>query len=98
MTTINIKNLNKVELLERLWENQITASFFAFNAKVAPQFDKKQAEKAVTDRIDYFCGRAIKTDISKDEADTYLYDRDAGQGKFESIVTAMRSASTVKKN
>jgi hypothetical protein len=98
MTTINIKNLNKVELLEKLWENQIIAGFFTFNAVAAPQFDKKQAENAVTDHIDYFCGRAIKTDISKDEVVTYLYDRDAGQGKFESIVRAMRSADTVKKN
>lgn len=93
MPKINIKDLDKVELLRNLWESQITASIFTFNAVSAPKFDKEQAKEAVKDHIDYFCGRAIKTDISQDEIDTYLYDRDAGVGKFESIVNNMRTKS-----
>jgi len=44
----------------------------------------------VTRYIDYFNGRPIKTDLSKDTVDTWLYNRDAGKGKFEAIVEMLR--------
>ena len=50
-----------------------------------------QTEKAVKCHIDYFCGRAIKTDLSKDSVDPYLYDRDAGQGTFQKVVDSILS-------
>jgi len=54
-------------------------------------FDKAAAEKAVTGYIDYFCGKAIKTDLSEDKVDPYLYDRDAGAGAFARAVASVRS-------
>jgi hypothetical protein len=88
---LDISGLNKVELLKRLWEKQIVAGFFKFSGLPSPAFDKKEAESAVKKGyIDYFCGRAIKTDLSKNEVDTWLYNRDAGNNVFEEIVEVMR--------
>ena len=87
---ISIKGLDKVELLKNLWENQVTAAFFTFSGKIPPKFEDELAKKAVNDYIDYFCGRAIKTNLSGDMVDPYLYDRDAGKGNFLQIVNSMR--------
>jgi len=91
--TIDISGLDKVELLERLWSRQIVASFFRMSGRPSPAFDRKRAADAVkADYIDYFCGRCIKTDLSKDVVDPRLYDRDAGAGAFAEIVAEMRAA------
>lgn len=63
--SINISGVDKVKLLAILWHGQIKAGYFAANFKNAPGFDKEGAVKAVTGYIDYYCGRAIKTDLSK---------------------------------
>lgn len=93
MASINIQGLDKVALLEKLWKNQITAGFYGATLLPSPAFDTKAAQKAVTGYIDYFCGRAIKTDISKDSVDPWLYDRDAGAGTFARIVDGMRTSA-----
>ena len=56
-------------------------------------FDEDLA-KTVIDRnryIDYFCGKIIKTDLSRDEVDPWLYDRETYQGRLREIINAMRS-------
>ena len=92
MPKLNIKDLDRVELLKSMGRTS-KSKFFTFNLVAAPVFDQEEAKKAIKNHIDYFCGRAIKTDISKDEINTYLYNRDAGAGKFESIVKSMRTKS-----
>ena len=53
--------------------------------------DVNQAEKLATSgRIDYYNGRAIKTDLREDKVSPVLYDRDAGFGKFAVIVANLR--------
>ena len=88
---ISIKGLDKVELLKNIWQGQIPAGYFAMSGIRGPVFNEETAKEAVKKHIDYFCGRAIKTNLSGDEIDPYLYDRDAGQGKFAQIVDAMRN-------
>jgi hypothetical protein len=88
MATIDISGLDKVELLFNLWNNQpFIAPAYIGNPLM---FDDVNARKAVTRYIDYFNGRPIKTDLSKDTVDTWLYNRDAGKGKFEAIVEMLR--------
>jgi len=88
---ISIKGLNKIALLKALWENMRPAAFFnSFDVILAPPFDVKAAEKAVKSYIDYFNGRCIKCDLSGDEVDPWLYDRDAGAGAFQKIVDGLR--------
>ena len=88
---ISIKGIDKVQLLKKLWQGQIPADYFAMRGIRGPVFNEETAKEAVKKHIDYFCGRAIKTNLSGDEIDPYLYDRDAGQGKFAQIVDAMRN-------
>ena len=82
---IDISRIDKVKLLKALWVNQGVASFFGNFKALAPAFDEELA-KAVKDYIDYFNGRCIKTDLSKDLINPWLYDRDAGAGTFQRVV------------
>ena len=88
---INIENVDKVELLKKLHENQISASFFSMNNIPAPMFDYSNAKECISNGyIDYYCGRAIKTDLSKNDIDPHFYDRDAGIGTFQKIVDNLK--------
>lgn len=83
---VDISNIDKTKLLEALWYKQQPAAFFAFNFVTPPKFDKEAAKIAVTKYIDYFCGRCIKADISQDSIDPSEFDKNAGNGAFQSIV------------
>ena len=89
-TEINIKDLDKVELLKKLYQNQVKSTYFILSGKPLPKFDDELATKVVDKYIDYFCGKAIKTNLCGDIVDTYLYDRDAGKGTFLKIVNSMK--------
>lgn len=93
---INIEGLDKVELLRILWLNMVPASVALYaailnNNTSESVFDKELAKYAVLGYIDYFQGRCIKSDLSGNEVDPFLYDRDAGKGVFQRIVTALRN-------
>ena len=66
-----------------------------FNAVpwMIPAFDDANAPKAVLSYIDYYAVRAIKDDLSLDEVDTYMYDRDAGNGAFARVVLRLRGGN-----
>jgi hypothetical protein len=53
-------------------------------------FNHEAAKVAVTKYIDYFGGKAIKMDLSGDEVDPRIYDRDAGEGAFARVVATLR--------
>jgi hypothetical protein len=57
---------------------------------LAPTFDEQLAKEAVKDYIDYFNGRCIKTDLSNDSIDPWAYDRDAGAGTFQRVVSGLK--------
>lgn len=79
---IDIKGIDKVVLLKNLWQNQVVAGFFTNIPHLAPKFNEAEAQKAVLEYIDYFCGRAIQCNLSGDTANPKMYDRDAGAGGF----------------
>jgi hypothetical protein len=89
--SIDIADINKVDLLYALWLRSTPASFFSFQGLPSPSFDRAAAEKAVTDYIDYFQGRCIKMDLSGNTTDPRLYDRDMGEGAAAAIVAKLRS-------
>ena len=96
MSEIEISGVDKVLLLQELWNRQIVASFYnnMFTSWMTPKFDEFEAHKAINGGyIDYFCGRCIKTDLRKNSVSPRLYDRDAGEGAFLRAVQAVRSAS-----
>jgi hypothetical protein len=90
--TVNIKGLDKTELLVRLWCESKVLSVFGFGPMIPYQKLYKDAEAALAKkkRIDYFNGVPIKTDLDEDEVDPWLYDRDNEEGAFARVVQTMR--------
>lgn len=84
---IDISGLDKVELLRALYVYAFESPMSMFSRS---EFDEYLAKEAVKKRIDYFQGRAIKTDLSRDHADPLLFDRDAGKGRFQQVVDLLR--------
>jgi hypothetical protein len=94
---VDITNINKVDLLEKLCRGQKAAVFFKTNGIPVPIFDRNNAEKAIANGyIDYYSGKAIKMDLSKNVVDPWLYNRDAGDGAFEEIVRQLSDTSANK--
>ena len=88
--SISIQGVDKVQLLKGLWEKASAANFYKMSGAGAPKWDEEMAKAAVLKYIDYYCGRCIKCDLSGDNVDPWLYDRDAGAGAFESVVKSLR--------
>ena len=93
MTDIDIKGINKTDLLKELWINSKIAGFYNQHSIQSPDYDIIKAKEAVTKYIDYFQGRVIKSDISQDVANTWRYDRDMGEGSFKKCVDKLRNNS-----
>ena len=87
---IDITGIDKVALLAVLCKGQKPAGFFDANPWTVPGFDRANAAQVVTRYIDYYCGKAIKADLSRDTVDPWLYDRDAGKGAFARAVASFR--------
>lgn len=93
----DISGIDKVKLLQALWENQQAARFFSMNMMKSPDFDSKKAEKALSvGYIDYFQGRAIKADLRGDKVNFELYDRDAPKKAAEIVKSCKTSTLTPK--
>jgi hypothetical protein len=92
---IDIRSIDKVQLLEKLWSSKQPAAFFqTFDAYIVganpPGFDSVEAVSAVKNYIDYFCGRAIKSDISGDTAYPGGFDRREKEGAFKKIIDSLK--------
>jgi len=93
MATVSIKGLDKNMLLKKLWQNAKPASFFVVNNLPPEEWDDKAASKAVTNYVDYYCGRYIKCDLTGDEVSPRNYDRDYGAGAFAKVVDSLRATT-----
>ena len=89
MTHVDIQGLDRVRLLKALWDYSDVATFYRNNGRT-PKWDKNLATKAVLDYIEYFQGRAIKSDLTKDVVDPGYYDLFNGIGAFQEIVDEVR--------
>lgn len=88
MSSIDIKGLDKKEILKAMWENMKPASFYTFQNLSPPEY---AAPTHPLEYLDYYRGRRIKTDFSGDALDPRLYDRDAGSGALAKIVEKIRN-------
>lgn len=76
---LNIQGVDKFELLKQLWLQRQPAVFFRVNQRTPPEWDDEKAREALArGYIDYFQGRCIKTDLSKDTVDPSRYDQENG--------------------
>ena len=88
---VDIKGLDKAEVLVALWNNSCEVGL-SFNPSGKPLTVKK-ARKIIKDRyyrFDYCEGRFIKCDLSGDEFDPWRYDRENGSGAAQRAIDALR--------
>lgn len=91
---LNISGIDKTALLKQLWLQREPALFFSMNPSVkVPEWDDEAAEKALARKckIDYFQGRAIKTDLSKDEIDPSEYNK-YGKASFADAIEKLKNS------
>lgn len=80
---INISGIDKMGLLKALWDG---AKQDAALGSQPIEFDVLEAEFAVREQIDTFCGRFIGADISGMLANPTAYDSRWGNGAFARAV------------
>lgn len=86
--SVDISQLSKVALLKAL---VIAAKPDAYQNTIEHLFDENVAQELIKDGfIDYYCGRAIKVDLTQNNVDPSLYDRDAGRGTFAKVIENLR--------
>ena len=85
-----VKGKNKADVLARLYNNSRVQGFGAVHAtpeKMTTAEAQKILDDGYTD-FDYLKGRVMKVDLSGDDLDTYLYDRDNGSGAAAAALEA----------
>jgi hypothetical protein len=97
--SVRISDLPKLALLRELWKNQ-QQYYGCFDEekeeeeetrRVPWEFDALSGEEIVTKGyVDFFDGRAIKCDFTKETVDPTDYNRHAGPGTFQRVVESLR--------
>lgn len=102
--TIDIRGLDKRELLLALWDNAkgkyLSEEKFIGSVILPTIAESHPTEKEINgalvsiangNRIDYFCGRCLKVDLSGEVLKTFLYDRDHGTGTGQRVISELRA-------
>jgi len=108
MAIINIKGLDKAELLAEFYNasQPMGMGFLQARSGVMTREDALKIMEAGDDSsrmfpgmrgprlyFDYVYGRPLKIDLSRDEMETRLFDRDNGEGRGERCIEAVRARS-----
>lgn len=77
---VSIAGLDKARVLVALYNHSIPEGFEIFDPELLGNMTIRRAREYTSRTLDfdYVDGRVIKTDISGDVVDTWLYDRDNG--------------------
>lgn len=89
---IDIKGLNKAEVLAALYNNSKPQGlgFLHFDPKEMTVAEAEEILKQTTD-FDYLKGRVMKVDLSSDDGfEEWLYDRDNGNGAAQRAIDSLR--------
>ncbi len=91
---IDITNINKAKLLAGLYNNSRPQGMGFLHANTN-ELTIVEAEECLkfTNHFDYINGRVMKIDLSTNELDPALYDRDIGQGAAQRVVDQLRKES-----
>lgn len=103
MAMVNIKGLDKAEVLLALWKSSRMQGMSFLGFLATGELTLEQAKKEVEERLnasavcgerrcyfDYLNGRVLKVDISQDEFDSRLYDRDNGENAAQRAIDKLR--------
>lgn len=92
---INIRNLSKSQVLKTLVDHASGIGVNPIAAGLAiklPSMTMEAAQAEINNNgltFDYVMGKPIKVDISGDEFNPWLYDRDNGQGMAQKAISAL---------
>ena len=89
---ISIKGLDKAKVLKALYDNSHVQGLGFLNA-VPDDFVTIEVCKELLEKhtyFDYLYGRVLKVDLSGDEFNEWLYDRDCGQGAALAAIQSIR--------
>lgn len=89
---VDIKGLNKAEVLAALYNNSkpLGLGFMHFDPM---DMTVAEAEEILnqTTYFDYLKGRVMKVDLSSDDSfEEWLYDRDNGKGAAQRVIDSLR--------
>lgn len=87
---IDISKLDKAAVLAALYNNARPQGLGHLQWQ-AEQMTHEQARKLLArcTRFDYIQGRSCKIDLSGDELDPWLYDRDNGYGAAQRVIEGL---------
>ena len=87
---IDISKLSKVQVLVALYNASQPLGTGLLHYDPAPMSEEEAADLLEQSTyFDYVKGRLMKVDLSKNEFDPRLYDRDNGQGEAERVINAL---------
>ena len=87
---INIKGLDKAELLVELYNHSHQQGMGMLQPARSLSVEDARKLLEQTQSFDYLYGKVMKVDLSGDEFEEWLYDRDNGQGMAQSVVDGMK--------
>ena len=97
---ISIKGLDKAVVLKALYDFSHVQGMGIFQAipdytlEMAQQDIRARNHKGIPLYFDYHYGRVLKVDISGDEFNEYLYDRDCGEGAAARAIDSIRDSNS----
>ncbi len=93
---IDIKKIDKLALLKALWQGGKYAAYFDKQKdNELPFFDEQLAKEYLDGFVEYFCGKCIRVDFSKDTIDSAGYNKANGQDALESVIRCMKCTETI---
>ena len=99
---INIAGISKADVLKALWDGSHAQgmSFLGMmdgglTIELARNLVDKLEKAGGRLYFDYVMGHVIKCDITGDEFDPTLYDRDCGEGRAEEVIEALRNGTEI---
>ena len=91
---MDISKLNKAEVLAALYNRAQTQGMGIYQYQKG-DMTREQAQEMLDSGktyFDYVIGRVMKVDLSKDEMDTFLYNRDNGKDAAEKALQPLLDA------
>ena len=93
---VSNKGLDKAEVLLALWKGSHAQGLSFLGIIDAGVLDIEKAKAHGRLYFDYLNGHVIKCDITDDEFDPRLYDRDCGEGRAEEVIKALREGTDIE--
>jgi hypothetical protein len=89
---VDIRGLDKADVLCALYENARTQGMGVLHYLPGPlSREEAQEQLELSPRFDYLLGRVLKVDLSGDEFEERLYDRDNGAGAAYAAISMLRN-------